>query len=182
MKKIFNFFKNYNFEWKIIDRIWIILWIIWFWITIFQILPTLNQTKTDVQIIQEKLSSNEAQDILYSYFYNIEQRKFENAFNLFTEQKKKWDNIGKFSNWLKDFVAFEWLKITELKEKDSAIKKVFLTEFWFKKRWIKSINSKWWFYLVYNWKTWKIDYSNVLYENWYKNWACDFYKFKDYCK
>ncbi len=180
--KLFNLFKNYSHQWKIIGRIGIILWILSFFITVFQILPDIRETKSDIQIIQEKLNTNEAEWVLYTYFFNIEQNNFTGAFDLFTDRKKQGDSVEKFSKWLNNFVAFEWLKIIELKEKKSASKKLFLTEFWFKRRWMKTVNVKWGFYMVYDWKKWKIDYSNVLFEKWYKDWACDFYKFEDYCK
>lgn len=96
--------------------------------------------------------------------------------------KKKYNHTYTgFVDWLNNFVAFEWLKITPINEKDSAIKKVFLTEFQFKKRWYLPIDSKWWFYLKYHNNRREIDYSNVLYENWWRQWACTFYNF-DHCQ
>lgn len=162
--------------WNSLERISIITGIIWFVITIFQVLPDIKSTKQDVQYIQEQLNSSNAQKVLYSYFYNIEQRNFEKAFNLFTDRKKENDSLEKFSNWLDTLVSFEWLKIYELKEKSSASKKIFIAEFWFKRRWMVTIGSKRWFYLSFDWKAWKIDYSNVLYENGWKKWSCDFIK------
>lgn len=166
--------KNSKSIWKFLEKLSILLGIISFIITIFQILPDIKSTKQDVQNIQEQLDSDDAEKTLYNYFYNIEQRDFEKAFNLFTDKKKENDSLEKFSIWVDDFVAFEWLKIRELKEKSSASKKVFIAEFWYKKRWMKSVNSIWWFYLSFDGESWKIDYSNVLFEKNWKTWSCDF--------
>jgi hypothetical protein len=46
---------------------------------------------------------------------------------------------------------------------------------------MKPIEIKWWFTMIFKNNEWKIDYSNVLYEKWYKEGACEFYKFEDHC-
>jgi len=142
-------------------------------------LITIFQTQKDVSVLTQKLNQQEAQQTLRSYFFYVEQHDFQSAFNLFTEEKKSQHTYSWFVNWLWDFLSFEWLKILELPEKDSASQKVFIAEFGFKKRGKLSVDTKRWFYLKYDGKDWKINYSNVLYD--WKNrdkWACNFYKFE----
>lgn len=97
-------------------------------------MPDINEAKNDLQIIQEKLNTNDAESVLYSYFYDIEQGNLQKAYDALTEQKQQNNSFEQFSSWLEDFENFEGLKITELKEKQSASKKVFLVEFNFKKK------------------------------------------------
>lgn len=139
--------------------------------------PTVDSDQKS-SIPQEKHASLR---VLESYFRLIEEGKLEDAWNLLTEEKKlknRGEGFEGFARWLENFVAFEGLKITEITDKSSATNKVYLAEFDFKKRGYKAIPSKWGLYLRYDYSkdTWKIHYSNVLYENGWKEGACDFYE------
>ena len=163
---------------KIIGRIASIWWAVSFFILIFSLIPISHK----IDNMQQQLNQQDAQSTLMLYFSYIELGKFNKAFDLFSQEKKYNQTFSGFSEWLHNLVAFEWLRITPLPEKDSAIKKAFLAEFWFKERWKKAVDIKQWFTLEFIDKEWKIDYStNNLYEKWRKDWACDFYHF-DHCK
>lgn len=162
---------------KITAKIADIWWVISLLILIISLIPISHK----IDNIQQQLNQQDAQSTLMNYFSYIEQWKLDKAFDLFSQEKKYNHNYTGFVDWLSNFVAFEWLKITPLIEKDSAIQKVFLVEFWFKKRWMTPVDVKWWFYLKYNDNKREINYSNVLYENWRKAWACSFYRF-EICK
>lgn len=177
---------------NILKKIWIFikknlnstLSIIWSLCSIFSLWFVFFPLSTKLDNIQLKLNQQQAQSTMMSYFTYIENWNYEKAYNLFSDEKKKNNQYELFANRLEWFVAFEWLKITELTEKNSAIQKVYLAEFWFKKRGRLSIPTKRWFYVRYNWETdkWEINYSNVLYnENWWDKWACNFYHF-EHCK
>ena len=182
MNKVKNLLKKiWRFSEK--NRITIIS-IIWSFCSIFSLWFVFFPLSTKINSIQFSLNQQQAQSTVMSYFAYIEDWNYEKAYNLFSEEKKKNHTYEWFINWLNWFVAFEWLKITELTDKNSAIQKVYLAEFWFKKRWKLSIPTKRWFYVRYNWDKNKreINYSNVLYdENWWNTWACNFYEF-DICK
>lgn len=165
------------FKWQYIWRIADIWWVVSLWIPIFSLLPISQK----IDNIQQQLDTQDPQKVLMSYFSYIEQGKLDDAFNLFSQEKRYNHTYSGFVKWLDNFVAFEWLKITPIKEKDSAIQKVFLAEFWFKKRWLKAVDTKRWMYLTYNNNKREIKYTNTLYENWLKKWACEFYPLEQ-CK
>ena len=156
--------------------LWSICSIIWLWFVLFPL-------SEKVDNLQLSLDQQQAQSTVMAYFAYVESWELDKAYSLFSEEKKEQHTFEWFKNRLDWFVAFEWLKISELTEKNSAIQKVYLAEFWFKKRWLLSIPTKWWLYVKYNWEKdkWEINYSNVLYdENWWNSWACNFYDF-DIC-
>ncbi len=169
--------------WLWTDRVGIILWIIGFGITIFQIWPQVSKTSTEVQQIQQKLQeSTEPEVVLYSYFYQIEQKNLEWAYSLLTEKKKEINSFEGFADWLKNLVAFEGLKITSISEKTSASQRAYLVEYDFKQRGMKPVKTKIGYNLIFDGQKWKINYTtSPLYENGWKEWACEFYKFPEYC-
>lgn len=177
-QNIIKFKLNRKKIWDIIGKIANIWWVISLWILIFSLIPISNK----INNIQKQLNEKDAETTLISYLSYIENENFKNAFDLFSEEKKHQHTYTWFVDRLEWFVAFEGLKITYLPEKSSAVQKVFLTEFWFKKRGMKSIETKRWFYLRYDWNKREINYSNVLYdENKRNSTACSFYNF-EHCK
>lgn len=183
MKKILAKIKEHWFLF-LISVIANILGIIGFGITIFQIWPQVSKTSTEVQQIKQKLKeSSEPETVLYSFFYQIEQRNLTDAYNLLSDDKKKVNSFEWFHNWLKNVVAFEWLKITPIPEKTSASQRVYLVEFDFKQRTMKPVKTKMGYTLLFDGLGWKISYSTKpLYENGWKEWACEFYNFPEHCK
>lgn len=175
IKKLKILFKKIKWR-ELISKIANIWWVISLWILFFSLIPISNK----IDNIQTQLNKKDAENTLISYFSYIENWKIEDAFTLFSQEKKYQHTYTWFASRLDWFVAFEWLKITFLEEKSSPTQKIFLTEFWFKKRWMQLVDSKQWFYLIYDWDKREINYSNVLYENWRKKWACGFYNF-DHC-
>jgi len=142
-----------------------------------------KEIETVLTEVQYELQSEKPLEVLNSYFFYIEQNELEKAWDLFTEDKKVNTLKGYegFREWLENFVAFEGLKVSSLTEKDSASSKVYLAEFNFKKRGMKPVPSKWGFYLKYDGKEWRIDYSNVLYERNWKEGSCEFYDRFPHC-
>lgn len=169
--------------WNYANKIGILLWIIWFFITVFDIWPKINKTTSEIQEIQEKIKqSSDPQAVLYSFFAQIESWNIEWAYSLFTEEKKKNNPFDGFKSWLENIVSFQWLTITPIPDKTSALQRVYLAEYDFQKRWMKPVKTKMWYTLILEGNTWRINYStNPLYENWWKNWACEFYKFPNHC-
>ena len=137
----------------------------------------------DVQVsarlteIQSQMDQRSAETILRKYFYFIETKRLDQAWNLLSEQKKQStpEGFGGFQTWLSNFVAFEGLSITDLTDKDSASTKVYLVTYNFKQRGMKPVETKMGYYLKYSGEQWSIDYSNVLFENGWKAGACDFW-------
>ena len=162
-----------KFIWAVAN-IW---WVISFGILIFSLIPISHK----IDNIQQQLNQQDAQNVLMSYFSYIEQWDLNKAFDLFSQNKKYNHTYSWFALRLNNLVAFEWLKITPVTDKDSAVQKVFLVEYWFKKRWEVTINMKQWFYLEYYDGKRRINYSNLLYQDWRKPWACAFYHF-EICK
>lgn len=176
---------NSSFFWFWINRISMITGVIGFIITIFGILPQIWKTQTDVQEIQQRLIEDiNAEQTLYSFFYKAEQWDIAWAYNLFSEEKKKINSLEELQSWFKDLVAFEWLKITSIPQKTSASQKTFLVEFDLKKRWKKAVHTKIGYTLKFiNGTDWRINYTTTpLYENGWKNGACDFYTFPNHCE
>ena len=169
---------------KIRNNVVLYTWFLWSIASILWLLFVIFPLSKKVDNLQLTLNRQQAQSTLMSYFSYVEGGELEKAYSLFSEEKKSQHTLEWFKKRLEWFVAFEWLKITELTEKNSAIQKVYLAEFWFKKRWMLSIPTKRWFYVKYNWDAdkWEINYSNILYdENWRNSGACNFYDF-DICK
>lgn len=169
--------------WNYANKIGIIFWILSFFITISQIWPQVNKTTSEVQQIQQKLKdSSDPQAVLYSFFAEIESWNLKWAYSLFTEEKKKNNPFDGFKSWLENIVSFQWLTITPIPEKTSALQRVYLIEYDFQKRWMKPVKTKMWYTLILVWNTWKINYStDPLYENGWKDGACNFYKFSEHC-
>ena len=173
MKKSFSKEKFLNAFWLV----WSICSIISLYLVIFPITNKIND-------IQSNLNQQQSQSTILSYFSFIEEWSYEKAFNLFSDNKKAQHTLTWFIDWANDFVAFEGLKISELPEKNSANSKVFLLEYRAKKRGMLANSEIWIFFVVFNSdkNKWEINYSNVLYDdNWWRKWACDYYKF-DHCK
>jgi hypothetical protein len=153
--------------------------LIWWWLIL---VPTIFQTQEDIQEINLKLNVNEAEVLLKSYFSYIELWDTKDAYSLFSQgfKERQSDWFSWFNIWLKDVVAFEWLKITPIESKSSPTIRVFLVEFWFKKRWMKSVDLIWLMRLRYNKNNWEIHSNDVVYENWWKEKRelkiCDIYK------
>lgn len=177
IKNIINNQKNRNVISKVSDIWWVISLvssIISLLILIFWLLPL----SAKIDNIADKISQDDAKETLMTFFSLVESDDLSWAYNLFSQSKKQNNPYPWFELWLKDLVWFEWLQITSLSEKDTAIKKVFLVEYTLKKRGMKWVDTKQWYYLKYSGWKWYIDYSTTpLYENWRKDWACEFYKF-----
>lgn len=131
---------------------------------------------TTLEDVQFELQSDDSRKVLESYFYYIEQNDLEKAYSLFSERKKAESKGGLdgFKGWLENFVAFEGLNISELQNKSSASSKVYLAEFDFKQRGMKPVRSTHGYYMKLIDGRWEIDYSNVLFENGWKEGACEF--------
>lgn len=143
---------------------------------------TIFQTKQDISILTQKLDQQEAEQILKSYFFYIEQHDFQSAYNLLGTDLASNNSYSWYVQWLSNFLSFEWLNIIPLPAKDSFSQKVFLAEFGFKNRWEIVIETKRWIYLKYNGKDWKINALAVLKDQkWWAKGACSFYKF-EICK
>ena len=158
---------------KISDIWWVLslLILIFWWINISNKIVSLEQ----------KIDGNNAESTLLSYFSEIENNNLTWAYNLLSDEFKQSNSYEWFYNRLHDIVGFEWLQITELTWKNTAIQKVYLVEFGFKKRWKIPLDSKRWMYLRYkNWKR-EINANSILYENWRMPTACKFYTF-EHCK
>lgn len=145
---------------------------------------SINKIDTQLQQVAQELKSNDAQETLKEYFYDIEKGDLPSAWNLLSEKKKEQQSNGfiEFKDWLKNFISFEGLTIKELPEKESVSTKVFLVEFDFKQRGLSPVHSIWGVYLNFNGNKWEINYTNTLYENGWKPGACDFYNGFDICK
>lgn len=138
----------------------------------------------DVQVsarlteIQSQMDQRSAENVLREYFYFIETKQLDKAWDLLSEQKRQStpDGFSGFQTWLSNFVAFEGLSITDLTDKDSASTKVYLVTYNFKQRGMKPVETKMGFYIQFDGKQWSINYSNVLYENGWKTGACDFWQ------
>lgn len=171
-------------EWKDIrDKFMFYTWFVWSICSILWLIFVIFPLSKKVDNLQLSLDQRQAESVIMSYFAYIENWDYEKAYNLFSDEKKRNHTYEWFKERLNNFVAFEWLKIVELPEKNSVIQKVYLSEFWFKERWKLSVQTKRWFYVRYNWDKdkWEINYSNVIYdENWWTSWACNFYNF-DIC-
>jgi hypothetical protein len=137
-----------------------------------------EQIGSEIVTLQRAMQTNGAKMALRNYFYLLETQRFSDAWNMHTKEKKQntKDGLQAFERWLKDFIAFENFKITEIKESVST--KVFLVEFDFKKRGLKPVESKWGMYMKWEDDDWKLDYTSVYFENeWKKSKedACTFY-------
>jgi hypothetical protein len=159
--------------WRIAD-IW---WIIALFVMIFWWVNLSNQ----ISNLEQKIDWNTAESTLLSYFSEIENNNLTGAYNLLSDQFKQWNSYEWFYNRLHDIVWFEWLQITELTWKNTAIQRVYLVEFGFKKRWKIPLDSKRWTYVRYNNGKREINANSILYENWRKPTACEFYTF-EHCK
>jgi hypothetical protein len=158
--------------WWVLSLLILVLWWIW-WVNI----------SNKINIIEQKIDWNTAEATLLSYFSEIENNNLTGAYNLLSEEfKQQWNSYEWFYNRLYDIVGFEWLQITELTWKNTAIQKVFLVEFEFKKRWKIPLDSKRWMYVRYkNWKR-EINANSILYDNkWRSSTSCEFYTF-EHCK
>jgi predicted nucleotide-binding protein (sugar kinase/HSP70/actin superfamily) len=157
--------------------------VVWTWFKVDSLAVKTNIIEQQINNIQEHLNTNEASATLTEYFTNIELGKHEDAWNLFSENKKAQHPSGLigFKEWLEYLVSFEGLQIKELPEKRSAATKAFIAEFDLKKRGMKPVYSIYGFYVKFNGEKWLIDYSNVLYENGWKKGACEFYSGFDIC-
>ncbi len=176
--------KNYQPKiWKWLNKIAIIFSILGFLVTIIWIFPKVLNTESDVKLLQAQIREDTGpENILLKFFMLIEDWKLPEAYDLFSDIKKNISSYSTFKDWFSNLVWFEWLKITELTDKRTAKQKTYLVEYDFKKRGSNTIKTKIWFTLIFNWIDWKINYiSNPLYENGWKKWACEFYKFLDYC-
>lgn len=141
----------------------------------------ISNLSNKIDIVEQKIDWNTAYSTIMMYFSDIENNNLTWAYNLLSDSFKKDKTFNWFSNRLNDIVWFEWLKITELTWKNTVTQKVFIVEFWFKKRWKIPLESKWWMYVKFNnWKR-EINANSVLYENERNSTACKFYKF-DHCK
>lgn len=145
---------------------------------------SINKINIQLQQVAQELKSNDAQETLKEYFYNIEKGNLASAWNLLSKKIKDQQPNGfiSFKDWLKYFISFEGLTIKELPEKESISTKVFIAEFDFKQRGMKPVHSIWGFYLNFNGNNWEINYVNKLYENNWEPGACDFYSGFDICK
>jgi hypothetical protein len=174
MKIILSISKNWwNWVSKIADICWILAI---FWVTFWGI-----HLSNQISNIEEKIGSNNAQSALMSYFSLIEEWNLSGAYSLLSYDFKKEHSYYEFSNWLNNTIWFEGLKITPLTWKDTAIQKVFLVDFGFKKRWKIPSKSIRWMYVKYNLGKREINANSVLFENTWKPTACEFYHF-DHCK
>lgn len=144
---------------------------------------TIFQTKQDISMLTQKLDKQEAEQILRSYFFYLEQHDFQTAYNLLGADIVVNNPYTWYVQWLHNILSFEWLKINILPEKDSISQKVFLAEFGFKNKWEIVIDTKRWIYLKYDGKGWKINALSVLKDqNWRRKGACSFYNKFEICK
>lgn len=164
--------------WWVISLIILVLW----WISL---VPRFFETTKRVQEISAKLEQDEAEYTLTKYFIFIEQGELERAYEFLSQDFKNWQASGFtwFSERLQNFIAFEGIKVTPVENKNSASSKVFLVEFWFKKRGMKPVQTKRGMYLRFKEWVWEINSVSKLYENWRKDreWACSYYQF-EHCK
>ena len=177
-KKLKIFFLNINWScfWNVMWKISSVWWVI---SLIVLILSRLNLSNR-INIVESKIDWYTAENTLLDYFTLIESWDCTWAYSLLSDDFKEKQKFEWYCNWLSDIIGFEWLKITELLEKNTAISKVFLVEFRLKKRWLIPIESKWGMYVRYlNWK-WEINANSVVYEHEWSSTACDFCKF-DFC-
>jgi hypothetical protein len=166
----------------IIADIWWVVSVIWWVVSVIILLRSLWQLSEKVDNIELTLTKSSAELTVKSFFSQIEAGNLSWAYSLFSESKKMNNSYTWFAFRLKDIVWFEWIKITPLVEKNTALSEVFLVEYWFKKRWLKTVKTIQGWYAKYNKDHWEIDYSTLpLYENWWKSGACDFYRF-EHCK
>jgi hypothetical protein len=185
-KKILKLIKNFLTKKSIVvEQVWYVWLSLLIAIFGFMGLGISNwSTSQKVSSIQQELQNIQPSFlILQEYFKNIEQGKLDEAWKIFSSKKQENTTGGLegFKNWLKYFVAFEGLKITELKEKNSALTKVYIAEFDFKQRGMKPVHSIWGIYMKNYNEIWKIDYTNILFENGWKDGACDFYSKFNIC-
>lgn len=190
--QIKNWFKKIYHSWfskhrQILEDIVTITTVIGIASTFFISMNTAFNVKTisdKLQQVEQELKTNDAEDTLKEYFFDIEKGDLPSAWNLLSEKKKEQQINGfiGFKDWLKNFISFDGLTIKELPDKESISTKVFITEFDFKQRGMKPVHSIWGVYLNYNGDKWEINYTNTLYENGWKPGACDFYNGFDICK
>lgn len=180
MKNIF--WKIYNFINSLIDKqkFFGCVWFFWSICSIISLYLVLFPITNKIDSIQNNLNQQQAESTILSYFSFIEEWYYEDAYNLFSDSKKSQHTLTWYISWAKDFITFEWLKISSLPDKDSVMTKIFLVEYKSKKRGMKSVPETRIFFVIYNSNKnkWEINYNNVLNdENWWRNWACDYYKF-----
>lgn len=156
--------------WRIAD-IW---WVLWLIVMIWWRINLSNQ----ITVLEQSIQWNTAESQLMNYFSEIENNNLSWAFALLSDEFKQNHTYEWYERWLEYVIGFEWLKITPLTWKNTAIQQVFLVEFDFKKRWLPPVPRKRWMYVRFKWWKREINANTVLYENWRKKEACNFYPFE----